>query len=127
MKKGLKTIALLISVMMALSACAAVVVGGAAAGATYTYIAGWMHKEYGVGLGKAYAATIKAVQKHGLVINEKGKDVTTAFVRAKGAKREIWINLKRISRHVTKISIRVGVLGDKEAARIIHQSIADYL
>jgi uncharacterized protein YceK len=127
MMKGLKTIALLLMAMASLSGCAAVVVGGAAAGATYSYVSGWMHREYPVSLGKAYNAAVKAVNQHDLEISEKGKDITTAYIRAKGAKREIWINLKRISRHVTKISIRVGVLGDKEAARIIHKSIEDLL
>ena len=127
MMNSFRTLALLIIVMVSLSACAAVVVGGAAAGATYTYVSGWMHQDYGVSLGKAYAASIKAVKKNDLEISEQGKDITTAFVRAKGAKREIWINLKRKSRQVTKISVRVGVLGDKEAAKMIHHSIEDFL
>jgi uncharacterized protein YceK len=127
MMKGFKTLAFLLMAMVSLSGCAAVVVGGAAAGATYTYVSGWMHREYGVNLGKAYHAALQAVKNHDLEISDQGKDVTTAFIKAKGAKREIWINLKRLSRHTTKVSIRVGVLGDKEAARIIHRSIEELL
>jgi hypothetical protein len=121
-----RKITLLITVMVSFSACAAVVVGGAAAGA-YTYVSGWMEKEYDVGLKKAYKATIEAVSEHDLEIIDKGRDITYAFVNARGANREIRIKLKRISARLTKISVRVGLMGDKKASEIIHRSIEDFL
>ena len=123
----LRTIALLVAVSVCFSGCAAVVLGGAAAGATYTYIKGWMEKDYPVNLKRAYNASIHAASSHDLRIIEKGIDVTVAYVTAKGAKREVWIKLRRKSRHVTKISVRVGLIGDKEASKIIHNAIADSL
>ena len=124
MKKYFNKIALLVIVSFSLSACAAVVVGGAAA---YTYVSGWLKKDYHAGIKRAYHASIKAVRENDLEIIEKGQDITYAFVKAKGAKREIWIKLNRKSRSVTSISIRVGVLGDRRASRIIHDSIANLL
>ena len=124
MKKYFNKIALLVIVSLSLSACAAVVVGGAAA---YTYVSGWLKKDYHAGIKRAYHASIKAVRENDLEIIEKGQDITYAFVKAKGAKREIWIKLNRKSRSVTSISIRVGVLGDRRASRIIHDSIANLL
>ena len=124
MKKYFNKFALLVIVSLSLSACAAVVVGGAAA---YTYVSGWLKKDYHAGIKRAYHASIKAVRENDLEIIEKGQDITYAFVKAKGAKREIWIKLNRKSRSVTSISIRVGVLGDRRASRIIHDSIANLL
>ena len=62
-----RKISLVIIVLVSFSACAAVVVGGAAAGA-YTYVSGWMEKDYDVSLIKAYNAAVKAVKKHDLKI-----------------------------------------------------------
>jgi hypothetical protein len=125
--KLLSKIALLIILLVSLTGCAAVVVGGAAAGATYTYTKGWLAKDYLVGFKVGYRASIKALEHHDLKIIDKGKDVNRAFVRAKGAKREIRIRLKRVSRRITTISIRVGVMGDREASKMIHRTIKRFI
>lgn len=124
MKTYFNKIALLVIAAISFSACAAVVVGGAAA---YTYVSGWLKKDYHAGIKKAYNASIKAVKKNDLEIIEKGQDITYAFVKAKGAKREIWIKINRKSKTITSISIRVGVLGDRKASRILHDSIANLI
>ena len=124
MKNYFNKIALLVIVSISFSACAAVLVGGAAA---YTYVSGWLKKDYQAGIKKAYNASIKAVEKNDLEIIEKGQDITYAFVKAKGAKRDIWIKLNRKSESVTSISIRFGVMGDRKASGIIHDSIANLL
>ncbi|MCP5052319.1 MAG: DUF3568 family protein [bacterium] len=127
MKWTLKSkIGLLLVVMVSLSACAAVVVGGAA-GATYTYVKGWVVFDYDVGLKKAYRASIKALKHHDLEILENEKDVTIAFVKARGARRDFRVRLKRKHKHVTKVSIRVGVKGDRKASKMIHATIRRFL
>jgi hypothetical protein len=117
---------LIAMIIVSFSACAAVVVGGAA-GATYSYVRGWLAMDYNVSLNRAYNASIKALEHHGLRILEQEKDITIAFVKAKGAKREIWIRLKRRRKRITRVSIRVGVMGDRKASRMIHDTIGDFL
>jgi hypothetical protein len=112
-------VTLVLAILVSFSSCAAVVVGGAA----YTYVKGWLAIDYNVTLNHGYQASIKAVKSHGLRIVDRGKDVTIAYVKAKGAKREIWVRLKRKSRRVTRISVRVGVIGDRKAAKLIHKAI----
>lgn len=116
-------LALVFLILASLSACVAVVAGGAA----YTYVKGWLAMDYNVTLKHGYHASIQAVKSKNLRIIDSGKDVTVAFVKAEGAKREIWVRLKRKSRRVTRISVRVGVIGDRKAARIIHEAIRNHL
>lgn len=120
-------IALLVIVLLTLSACAAMVVGGAAAGATFSYVNGWLAKDYPVSLKKGFNASLKALKHHDLRIVEKEKDVTVAFIKARGAKRDVRIRIKRKNRRITRISIRFGVVGDRKASRLIHQTIEEFL
>ena len=124
--KTVSKLVILVFSLSVLSACAAVMVGGAA-GATYTYIKGWLVKDYDANLKITYRAAVKAVKYHDLKIIDKGKDLTIAYVKAKGAKREITVRLKRKGKFLTKVSIRVGVMGDRKAAEMIHNSIRGYL
>jgi len=119
-------VVLIAIILLSFSTCAAVVVGGAA-GATYSYVRGWLAVDYNVSLDKAYHAGIKALKHHDLKILEREKDMTIAFVKARGAKREIWVRLKRKRKRITKISIRVGVMGDGKASRMLHDTIGDFL
>ena len=121
--KSVSKIALLLMVMVSLSGCAAVVVGGAAAGATYTYVKGWLADDYIVPLKHGYRACIEALKSHELKIIEKEKDINRAMIKAQGANREIWIRLKRVSKRVTRISVRFGLMGDQKASKLLHKTI----
>lgn len=116
-------LAMVLVILASMSACVAVVAGGAA----FTYVKGWLAHDYNVTLKHGYSTSIQAVKSKGLRILDRGKDVTVAFVKARGAKREFWVRLKRKSRRVTRISVRVGVMGDRKAARIIHEAIRNHL
>ncbi|MCP5102696.1 MAG: DUF3568 family protein [bacterium] len=123
--KLISKIVLLFILMISLTGCAAVVVGGAAG--AYSYVKGWMAVDYNVNLTKGYRASLKALRHHDLRIIEKEKDITIAFIKARGAKREIRIRLKRKAKRITKISIRFGVLGDRKASRMVHDTISSFL
>ncbi|MCP4221594.1 MAG: DUF3568 family protein [bacterium] len=117
---------ILLFVLSVFSSCAAVVVGGAA-GVTYTYIKGWLVHDYDANLKVTYRAAVKAVKYHDLEIYDKGKDLTVAYIKARGADREIIVRLKRKGKFLTKVSIRVGVMGDRKAGEMIHNSIRGYM
>jgi len=123
----LKKIILLGTAVIFLNACAAAVIGGAAAGATYISIKGWLVRDYGASIDKAYEVSLKVVKEHNLEIIESGFQLTKANITAKGDLHHVWIRLERQSKKVTKISVRVGLMGDKEASKMIHESIASLL
>lgn len=104
--------------------CAALVVGGAAAVGTYSYVAGQLKKTYNANLDASYQATLAGCQALGLPLQEQEKKLSKATVRVIDGDRDVWIWLTAQSSTTTEISIRVGVLGDELASRRIHDAIA---
>lgn len=104
--------------------CAALVVGGAAAVGTYSYVAGQLKKTYNANLDASYQATLAGCQALGLPLQEQEKKLSKATVRVIDGDRDVWIWLTTQSSTTTEISIRVGVLGDELASRRIHDAIA---
>ncbi|GAB6113676.1 DUF3568 family protein [Desulfomicrobium escambiense] len=119
--KAIRNMAILLVLLC--TGCAAVVVGGAAAVGTYTYVAGQLKKTYNVNLDGAYRASIAGCESLGLPVLEREMQLSQATVKTRDGEREVWINLKTQSSTTTEISIRVGYLGDEQASRRIHDAI----
>ncbi len=122
-----KGFAACMTLLFCLSGCAAVVVGGVAAGGTYYYVTGWLNKDYSASLNQAYTASLEACKELGLAIQKRHKNLTEASIDAKDSDRDVWISLESKTANVTKISVRVGLTGDKIASQRIHEAIAKRL
>lgn len=120
--KAIRHLAILLVLLS--TGCAAVVVGGAAAVGTYTYVAGHLKKTYNTNLDNSYKAALAGCEALGLPIVEREKQLSTASVKAQDGDRNVWITLKAQSSTTTEISVRVGYLGDELASRRIHEAIA---
>ncbi len=106
-----------------LSGCAAIVAGGAGAGATYAYLQGWLERDYEVTLDQAHKASIAAVQNLGMVVEEDVREVGSAKIKASKGDQTNWIHLTSKGRKLTTISVRTGLLGDEAASKAIHGEI----
>lgn len=107
--------------------CAALVIGGAAAVGTYTYVAGQLKKTYNANLDATYRATIAGCESLGLPVLDKEKQLSRASVKTLDGERDVWINLSVQSSSTTEVSIRIGYLGDEMASRRIHEAIGTKL
>jgi hypothetical protein len=114
-------------VLLALYGCAAVIAGGAASGATYVYTEGWVARDYNVGIGRAYNAGLAAAKNLGMTVVEKSKRVASANIKMKKGDKDYWIKMEQTSDNRTTISVRAGVMGDKEASQRIHEEIKKML
>lgn len=105
--------------------CTALVVGGAAAVGTYTYVAGQLKHTYAVNLDRAYKATESACKSLKLPITKSEKELSSASVHCKDGDTDVWISLKSLDENPkhTEISVRVGILGDEAASKKIHEAI----
>ncbi len=119
--RAIRNLAILLVLLC--TGCAAVVVGGAAAVGTYTYVAGQLKKTYNVNLDGAYQASVAGCESLGLPLLEREKQLSQATIKTRDADREVWITLKAQSSTTTEISVRVGYLGDEQASRRIHDAI----
>lgn len=108
------------------SGCAAVLVGGAAAGGAgaVLYIKGELHSTEDVSLDRAWNATQAAIKDMGFTVTAKDKDAVSAELVALTAdNKKISIILNRKADNVTEISIRVGTFGDESMSRLILEKI----
>jgi len=105
------------------SGCAAIVAGGAGAGATYAYLQGWLERDYEVTFDQAHKASIAAVQSLGMTVVEDVREVGSAKINATKGNQTTWINLSSKGQKLTNISVRSGMLGDEAASKTIHREI----
>ncbi|NCC24301.1 MAG: DUF3568 family protein [Deltaproteobacteria bacterium] len=120
-----RSLALVVAVLVwagSLTGCGALLLGGAAAGGTYSYVSGRMKVDHSAGLDVTYAAAKGACDKLNLNITSSSKDLTSASIVAKDGDREVWINLKYKSDTVTHVEIKVGLMGDENASHRIYQA-----
>lgn len=110
-----------------LSGCAYAVIGGTAAGGTYAYVAGWLHKDYEAPLEQTYEASLEAMLDLGIRVETKTLSLSKANVRGKKGDETIIVKMEKMSGGVVKVSVRVGVLGDEQASKEVHKAIADNL
>ncbi len=107
--------------------CAAVVVGGAGVAATYNYFEGKLTISRNVTVTAAYDAGIRAANDLGLIVEKKSKTLTEASISGKDGDRPFWIWIIAENAVSSKISVRVGLLGDRMASERIQQSIKKFL
>ena len=106
-----------------LAGCAAVATGGAAAGATYAYVTGWVVKDYPKDLNDTYRAGLEAVKHLDMQVVEKSHDLSSADIKSTLGNTDYWIKMQSKSDYLTKVSVRSGLLGDKVASLKIHEAI----
>jgi hypothetical protein len=113
-----------------ISGCAAVVVGGAAAGAatgTYFYINGEMKTDYYSSFDAVWSACEKTVA------DMRGLDVERDRMLAKGKietvidDEKVHISVTYKAKDVTTVSVRIGLFGNKLSSQLIHEKILDNL
>jgi hypothetical protein len=125
--KKLKQLIVLLSALFMLSGCAAVLLGvGAGVGiGTYKYVEGSLSREYPLAFSMAWDATNSALAKLQISTSnsmDEGARGKIEAVRRDGTK--VAVLLKDMGQNVTSISVRVGILGDRDAAERIHDEIA---
>jgi hypothetical protein len=118
---------LLLVVVLLSTGCAALVIGGAAAVGTYTYVAGELKKTYNANLDATYKATIAGCESLGLPVLDREKQLSQASIKTMDGERDVWISIKVQSSTTTEVAIRIGYLGDEQGSRRIHEAIGNKL
>lgn len=123
----IKKLLVLLCTISFLYGCAAAWLGiGAGVGVgTYKWVEGKLVREYPLNYSRAWDAVNTSLANLSISIststNEGGKGTIEA-VQKDGT--EVKIKLTDMGQGVTKISVRVGMLGDREAGERIHDEIA---
>ncbi len=110
------------------SACIPLIVGAAAGAGGMIWAKGALQQEFNKPLDRVYEASKAALKKLNLPITVDKKDHLSAKLESEFADgKHVWIDLKYVSKYSSKISIRVGTLGEEIRSREISEMIAKYL
>lgn len=97
-----------------LSGCVVVAAGAVGAGAV-AYVRGELESSLEAGLDDAYAAAQRALAKLEFAkIDERRSGLDAQLVHRTALDKKVDIRLKKVTERLTKIEIRVGVVGDQE-------------
>ncbi len=110
--------------MLACSGCVAVVAAGAAGAAAVAWVRGELQTTLPADLDRSFGATKEAIEELQFVKVSERKDALLGVIVARNAAdKKIEIKLENMAGNVTKIGIRVGVVGDQDLSLAILEKI----
>ncbi|WP_320170355.1 DUF3568 domain-containing protein [Maridesulfovibrio sp.] len=121
--KKITSLVLMIFLCLSVSGCGVVLLGGAAAGGTYVYVAGKATQKYNADLGTTYKSAIAACKELNLKIDSAKKRLSDASIKAVDVDTTVYIDLSSSSSKVTEVTVRYGILGDEQASSRILAAI----
>ncbi len=106
------------------SGCAALVVGAAAGGGTAVYIKGQVEQTFSHSVPRVHEATLAALKELNMPVIEDNHDDTSAKMKSVVASGEdVWINISALSNTASKVTVRVGTMGDEGKSTAIINKI----
>jgi hypothetical protein len=113
------------------SGCATLVVGGAAAGAgtagTYLYMNGELKTDYNAPFDNVWATCEKTVAGMNGTEVVPEKEIARGTINAVINDEKVKLNVMYKSKNVTTVAIRVGIVGNRLSAQLLHDRIAGNL
>ena len=119
---------LLCGLLMGLSGCAVLLAGSAGAGigvGTFSYIEGNLKRDYQAPLPEVWKATLEALDELEIPSTVENKDSFGGLIKGTmfdGTK--VVVKLEERSDNLVEVGVRVGVLGDRGKAEVVHETIA---
>ncbi len=116
--------AILGAAMLMCSGCVAVVAAGAAGAAAVAWVRGELQTTLPANLDRSFNASNEAIEELQFVKVSERKDALLGVIVARNAAdKKIEIKLENMAGNVTKVGIRVGVVGDQELSLAILEKI----
>jgi hypothetical protein len=113
------------------SGCGLLLVGGAAAGAgtagTYLFINGELKTDYHASFDNVWAACEKTVASMRGTEVVPEKEIAKGTINATINDEKVKFDITYKSKNVTTVAIRVGLVGNRLSAQLLHDKIADFL
>jgi hypothetical protein len=120
--------ALLILLIFGHTRCVPLLVGAAAGAGGMSYAKGALSKNFEANVEKTHKATLKALKGLKLFIKSEELNKHDAMVKAEfedGEEAKVFIDA--VTEHVSKVTIRVGFMGDRDASQVILNAIQKQL
>lgn len=125
---ALGLIPILAGMIFVSSGCIPLMIGAAAGAGGVIWAKGTLHEDFNKPLDRVYRASKIALKKLDLPVKVDKKDNLTAKLESEFSDgKHIAIDIQYVSKYTSKISIRVGPLGDEVRSREISEMIIKYL
>jgi hypothetical protein len=113
------------------SGCAALIVGGAAVGAstagTFFYVNSELKTDYHASFDKVWSACEKTVADMRGIEVAPAREIAQGKITTVINDEKVNFDIKYKSKNFTTVSIRVGLIGNKLSSQLLHDRIAENL
>jgi hypothetical protein len=108
--------------------CFALFAGAAGGAGAAAWLSGKLTQEVNVSMARSHEAAKLALGSLNLAIEKETikEDVVQLISRTTDG-RTLWVDIHRVTDKASRIEVRVGAAGDKEAARKVMARISSYL
>jgi hypothetical protein len=107
---------------------AALGIGAAAAAGAVVYVKGNLTQTVNVPRDKVHEAAVQAVKDVGIpVLSDATEDMTTKITSQFSDGAQVWVTLDVVDYKTTKITVRVGLMGEEQRAREVLAKIQGHL
>ena len=128
MFKILSRIAVYLIFAIQVSGCVPLLVGAAAGAGGVIWATGKLQQDLSAPLDHVHKATLAGLKELELPVLIDRKDKLTGKVESEYADgKHVWIDTEYVTKSTTKISVRVGTLGDETRSREIMEHIIRHL
>jgi hypothetical protein len=109
---------------MQLAGCAALLLGGAVGAGSVVYVKGQLKEDMGASVRRVHDASASALKELGLPIVEDSHDRLSASMKSRTADgSDVWITVESVTQDSSRITVRVGIIGDERKSRQILDAI----
>jgi hypothetical protein len=126
----LNNLLIIVMSLFLFSGCAAVILGGAAVGAstgTYLFVSGELSTDYYSPFDKTWSACEKTIADMRGVEVVPVREIAQGKITAKINDEKVQFQVTYKSKNYTTVAIRVGLMGNKLSSQLLHDKIAEYL
>ena len=128
MHRKVGSLILSIFLMANLYGCVALLAGTAGGAGTAAWLSGKMSQEVNASFDRTIKAAKAGLESMNLPVTKETTEKNIAQIMSKYTDQStIWIDVRRVTDSSSKIEVRVGARGDKEAASKILNQIVKYL
>ncbi|WP_447971944.1 DUF3568 family protein [Nitrospira sp. Kam-Ns4a] len=111
-----------------LTGCALLLVGAAGGTAGVVYVNGQLKEELDVPVPTPHQAAVAGLKDLNLpVLEDKGDKLTASVKSDLASDTQVWISIESLTDSRSKITIRVGVMGDEAKSRQILEATKRHL
>lgn len=128
MVKKILTAIVSILLFLNISGCALLLVGAASGAGTAVWLSGKLVQDVNVPMDHSIEAVHSGLKALKIDIEKETKTEDVAQIISKYTDgKTIWIDVRKVSDSASKIEVRVGAVGDKDAAHKVLEKIKRYL